>query len=54
MNNRIIDLLEARIAHLKAEEERNPRADYGRLCHWRRLEAEHLLKKIMEMVEEPK
>ncbi len=49
----IVELLEGRIRHLKGESARNPRADYGRMCHARRLECEYLLKKILEMVEEP-
>ena len=51
MKDRIIALLEARIAHLKSEADRNPRADYARISHWRRLECEYWVVKIKELTD---
>lgn len=45
----IVSLLDARVAHLQAEEERNRRSNYADIAKWRRLEAEHLLQKIKEL-----
>jgi hypothetical protein len=49
----VIAFLEARIAHLKVEETRQPRSQYAQAMKWRRLEAEHILSKIRAMEEKP-
>lgn len=48
----IIALLEARIAYLAGEVERQPRTGYAQLQRWRKLEAEHLLKQVRKLMED--
>ncbi len=47
----VITLLEARLVHLKREEERQPRTQYAQLIKWRRLECEYLLEQLRKLEE---